>query len=131
MSLETLEMSAVFPVKPTKIYTAWLEGKKHALMTGAHASGKAEEGAKFKAWDGYITGENLELVRDKLIVQSWRTTDFAESDVDSRLEVHLHAVPEGTKVTLTHSDLPKGGKEKYTQGWKEFYFDPMAKFFHS
>lgn len=130
MSLDTLELTAEFPVKPAKIYASWLEGKRHAHMTGSHASGQPVVGAKFKAWDGYITGENVDLSRDKHIVQSWRTTDFTPEQTDSRLEVTLTALPGGgTRLTLVHTDLPKGSKEKYLQGWKEFYFAPMAKFF--
>ena len=62
-------------------------------------------------------------------MQSWRTTDFPEGAEDSRLEVLLDEVPGGTRVTLLHTNIPDGQGEEYEQGWKEYYLEPMKRYF--
>lgn len=122
-------LSEVMPAKPAEIYKAWLSGEGHTAMTGSPAKVDANVGAEFSAWDGYIFGKTLELTPNQRIVQAWRTTEFPDDAPDSRLEVLLEDVPEGTKVTLTHSDMPEDQVDSYRQGWEDFYFKPMREFF--
>lgn len=127
--MDALEVSRVLPAKPREVYDAWLDGQKHAEMTGGGATGRAEVGAKFTAWDGYISGKNLELKPYKRIVQAWRTTEFPARSRTSRLEVLLQAVKGGTRITLKHTNLPAGEGPTYEQGWTDFYFTPMLEYF--
>lgn len=120
------KMSAVIPATPAEIYKTWLSRKGHAAMTGSPATMSRKE---FTAWDGYIWGRTLELEPDRRIVQAWRTTEFADDDPDSRLEILLSPVKGGTKVTLTHTEIPPGQADSYKQGWKDFYFKPMKAYF--
>ena len=113
---------------PSEVYDAWLNSEKHGTMIGASAMITPETGSEFSAWDGYITGKNLELVPDKKIVQSWRTIEFMDSDEDSILEVRLAPVKRGCEITLIHSNIPDNQPD-YAQGWAENYFDPMREYF--
>lgn len=121
-------VSAVIPAAPQEIYDAWLSSEGHTAMTGGEANVSAEPGAEFNAWDGYISGRNVELNSGKRIVQTWRTAEFAEADGDSTIEVTLEPVEGGTLLTLRHSQAPDGG-EHYEQGWAKSYFEPMKDFF--
>ena len=125
---ESLELSATFKASPEAIYQAWLDGDKHAAMTGGDATGSAQEGTAYTAWDGYITGKNLSLSPNSEIVQSWRTSEFADSDEDSHLVVRLEGVEDGCKVTLIHTNIPEG-QTQYEQGWVNHYFNPMQEYF--
>jgi activator of HSP90 ATPase len=129
MKSESLKLSAVIPAQPKAVYDAWLSSKEHAAMTGSAAKVTAKAGAAFTAWDGYISGKNIELQSPGRILQSWRTTEFPEDAPDSLLEVLLEEAKGGTKVTLVHTAIPEGQKESYKQGWIEFYFDPMKAYF--
>ena len=120
------KISAVIPASPTGIYKAWLTTKGHTAMTGSPAK---VNGKKFSAWDGYIFGATLELEPDRRIVQSWRTTEFPDAAPDSRLEVLLIKIKGGTKLTLTHTNIPDGQADSYKQGWEDFYFKPMKEYF--
>ena len=60
--MEKIRVSAEFPVSPAIIYNAWLSSKEHSLFTGGKAKISAEEGGKFSAWDGYITGKTIKLI---------------------------------------------------------------------
>jgi activator of HSP90 ATPase len=123
------KLSAVIPVAPADIYKAWLSTKGHAAMTGNPAKVNGKVGGKFSAWDGYIFGSTLELEADRRIVQAWRTSEFPDDAPDSRLEILLEETSGGTKVTLTHTDMPEDQVESYRQGWEDFYFKPMQEYF--
>lgn len=123
------KVSAVIPATPAQIYKAWLSSAGHSAMTGNPAKATARLGGKFTAWDGYISGRTLELEPDHRIVQAWRTSEFANDAPDSRLEISLQATKSGTKVTLTHTEIPPGQAASYKQGWEDFYFKPMKEYF--
>ena len=120
------KMSALIPTSPAEIYKAWLSTKGHTAMTGSLAKVSRKE---FSAWDGYIFGRTLELEADRRIVQAWRTAEFADDDPDSHLVILLTQAKGGTRVTLTHTNLPPGTAVSYRQGWKDFYFKPMKAYF--
>lgn len=119
------------PATPEAVFRAWLSTEGHAGMTGSPAKVEPRVGGAFKAWDGYITGKTLELKPYSRIVQAWRTSEFAKSDADSRLEITLEAAKAGTKLTLTHSNLPDGQADSYESGWEDSYFAPMRQYFKS
>ncbi|MDH3243498.1 MAG: SRPBCC domain-containing protein [Saprospiraceae bacterium] len=110
------------------IYKAWLSSEGHTEMTGAVATSSDKVGDEYSAWDGYITGKNLELDPFRRIYQSWRTTDFSEDEPDSRLEVILEQTDDRTTITLKHTNLPDHG-EQYRTGWEDHYFQSMKVYF--
>ena len=123
------KLSAVIPAKPAEIYKAWLSTKGHTAMTGSAAKVNGKIGGKFTAWDGYIFGSTLALEPDSRIVQAWRTSEFADDDPDSLVELSLKETKDGTKLTLTHTQIPTGQEDSYRQGWEDFYFKPMKAYF--
>jgi len=129
MAIE-FEVSALIPASPEVVYEAWLDSEGHTKMTGGEAKVSSEVGGEFEAWDGYIQGRNLELEYGKRIVQSWRTSEFADDEADSRIEITFDREGDGTKVTLRHTNLPPHG-EQYEQGWVDSYFVPMQEYFES
>lgn len=124
-----IKISVTLPVRPNKLYKAWLDSEKHSAFTGEKAQIERKVGSRFTAFDGYIEGENVELLFNKKIVQTWRTNEFPDDQPDSRLEINFNEVKDGTKVTIVHADLPEGDTKKYRQGWKEHYFEPMKNYF--
>ena len=128
--MDKLKLSVTLPATPKKIYDAWLNGKEHTAFTGGKATASAKVKGKFTAWDGYITGVNIDLKEGKKIVQAWRSTEFPDDALDSILEISLAPKAGGkTLLTLTHTNIPKGQGKKYKGGWKESYLDPMKDYF--
>ena len=123
------KLTAVIPAEPAEIYKAWLSTKGHTAMTGSPAKVNGRIGGKFIAWDGYIFGSTLALEQDQQIVQAWRTSEFADDDPDSLVELSLKETRDGTKLTLTHTQIPTGQEDSYRQGWEDFYFKPMKAYF--
>jgi activator of HSP90 ATPase len=123
-------VSDIIPADPQAIYDAWLDSEGHANLTGgASADISATEGANYAAWDGYISGKNIRLEAGKRIVQTWRTTEFRDTDPDSQIEVLLEPVSGGTQVTIHHTNVPDGQTGYEKGGWQESYFDTMKAFF--
>ncbi len=129
MKTDSIKVSAVIPAEPKAVYDAWMSSAGHASMTGSGAKIGARAGSAFSAWDGYISGKTLELDPPKRILQLWRTTDFADEEPDSTLEVLLSKTKGGTKVTLVHANIPAGHGGEYRKGWLDFYFKPMKGWF--
>ena len=125
----SLTMSVVFPATPEQVYTAWLSTEKHSAFTGSPAAVDAKVGGAFTAWDGYIGGTTLALEPHRRIVQAWRTTEFPGDAPDSRLEILIEPVEDGTRLTLDHTNIPAGQADEYRQGWEDFYFGPLAAYF--
>lgn len=123
------ELSSTIPATPQAVYQAWLDSAAHSAMTGGEAEASSQLGAPHSAWDGYITGKNLELGPGMRIVQTWRTSRFAVDDPDSTITVVLTPVKTGTKLTLTHRGVPDGQTSYQKHGWRDHYFEPMKAYF--
>ena len=132
MSTDSVRVSDVIPAPPARIYRAWLDAREHSMITGSKATAEPGVGGHFSAWGGSIRGTTLELEPDALIVQAWRASDFPEGSEDSRLEVRFQALEpaeHGTRVTILHTGLPVGTGHRYEEGWRNFYFERMKKYF--
>lgn len=120
----------MLPAPPDAVYRALMTSKEHADFTQAAAKISAKVGGKFTAYDGYISGKNLELAPGKKIVQSWASSDFLkgqESEVSFLLSPHKN----GTRLEFTHSNVPEGQYESLKKGWTDFYWKPMKEYFSS
>ena len=76
---------------------------------------------RFRLLDGTeheSSGIYLELVRPERVVMSWRWTGGMEDPGESRLEIALRAIPEGTELTFTHSRLHDDEtRRSHEEGW--------------
>ncbi len=135
MKTATIKQTVEFEsVTPQEVYDAFLSSKGHSEMTGGSAKMSDKVGASFSAWDGYITGKNMELVPGKKIVQTWHTSEFPDDAEDSVLKIELSATKtkdgkSGTQLKMTHSKIPAGQETSYGPGWKENYWEPMKAYF--
>jgi activator of HSP90 ATPase len=132
MSTETKTITQIefFPsVKASRIYEAFLDGEKHSAMTGGKATGDGRVGGKFTAWDGYISGVNLELENGSRILQEWQTAEWPAGVAPSLLEWLFVERDGGTEVSMTHSRIPAAQVESYRQGWSDYYWTPMKAYF--
>jgi activator of HSP90 ATPase len=127
---DSLELSVNLNVTTEKLYNDWLDSNAHGKFTESPAQIDPSINGKFTTWEGYIFGTNKSLEPFHRIIQSWRTTEFSEKDDDSILEVIFESAGDKTRLILKHSNIPEGQGEDYKQGWKEFYFKPMKKYYN-
>jgi activator of HSP90 ATPase len=126
---KTITQKVVFKnTSPAKLYSMYLDSKQHAAITGGVAAKiSAKEGAKFSAHDEYITGKNLQLVKDKLIVQSWRGSDWNKGDADSTFILQFEPKGKDTVMYMTHANIPDKHADGIKQGWVDHYWNPWKE----
>jgi hypothetical protein len=104
--LEKFKVSVKLHCTAKEVFTGWLNDKIHSEFTGgAKATVSPSEGSRFTAWDGYISGTNVEIFPYKKIIQKWRTSDFAPGDEDSVIELFFTQKDDHTLVTITQVSL--------------------------
>ena len=124
----TIRQTLLLDAPPHDVFEAILDSKKHSAFTKDKASLSRKVGGKFTAFDGYIEGKNLRIEKDEVIVQSWRTTDFKESDPDSKVMFHFSKKGKGTRLVFVHSNVPNRLAEELRQGWLDFYWAPLKAY---
>jgi len=129
MKGKTIRQRVVISATPNEVYEAFVDPKKHSKFTGSKATFDPRVGGEFTAWDGYISGKNLELSEGKRIVQEWQTTEWPKGFPPSRLELTLRKTKEDTEISMIHSGVPAEQAEDIAQGWNEFYWEPLKEFF--
>jgi len=129
--VRTIRQEVQIPAKPEEVYEAIIDGGKHTKFTGSKATSDPKVGGKFTAWDGYIMGRNLELVKGKRIVQEWKTTEWPENYPPSRLELTFKEKDGATELTMVHSGVPSDQADDIAQGWIDFYWEPLKEYFNS
>lgn len=129
MKVSTIREKILIPASPEEVYEAFMDAKKHSAFTGSKATCDSKIGGKFTAWDGYISGKNLELEKGKKIVQEWITTEWPEGYPPSKLELTFKKAEGGTEISMVHSEVPAEQANDIKQGWIDFYWEPLKAYF--
>lgn len=110
------------------LYNLYMDAKQHSLVTGAPAKIQKKEGAKFSAYGDYCFGKNLQLIPDKLIVQSWVANDWNTDEPESTFILLIEQKGNDAEVYMTHANVPESQYKSLKQGWNEFYWNPWKQF---
>lgn len=110
-----------------KVYNLYMDPKKHSEISGAPARISGKEGARYSFHSGYITGRNLHLVKNKLIVQSWRGSDWTSRDADSTFIIHLEQKGKNVSLVATHANVPSKHAGHLSKGWYSHYWNPWKR----
>lgn len=116
------------PATAEDLFNMYMNPSEHAAITGAPVLIGDKSGSAFQAFDGRLQGTILQVVRPRLIVQSWRSFAFKTDDPDSTLIMCF--TPEGDqgRIDLVHLDVPDHDYDKVTQGWEPRYFVPWRQY---
>ena len=124
---KTIRQTVSFDVPPHEVFEALMDSKKHAKFTGDTAKINRRIGGSFSVFGGWATGTTLRLEKDKIIVQSWRSSDFSEDDPDSKVMYHFSKKGNGTRLMFVHSNVPDDQAEDVKQGWNDYYWTPLKE----
>jgi activator of HSP90 ATPase len=134
---ESIHQEPLFMASRKRLYAALTDAELFdkviqlsGVMQGAKSSvpttiGSAEGGA-FALFGGYITGRQVELLPDQLIVQAWRAGSWGPG-LYSIARFQLADAGSGTKIIFDHGGFPKGQAEHLAAGWQANYWTPLAK----
>lgn len=123
-----IEQTIIFKASPEDVYDALMDSKKHSKFSGSKSEISRSVGGKFTAYDDYISGTTVELVAGKKIVQRWRGSDWPEGHF-SIATFEFKKIKDGTELTFTQEGVPDNQVKSITQGWIDFYWEPMKKTF--
>ncbi|MDA4119151.1 MAG: SRPBCC domain-containing protein [Thaumarchaeota archaeon] len=129
MKFEVIKQVAIIDASPVEVYDAYVDPEKHAAFTGDAATGTAKVGGKFAAGNSYISGKYLKLEKGKRILHEWTTTEWPKGYPPSLVELILKPKGKRTELTMIHSKVPAEQAADYDQGWKDYYWEPMKKYF--
>lgn len=129
MSMGTIKQMVTFNASPHEVYEILMDSRKHAAFSGAEARIGKKVGDAFSVYDGWIKGKNVELVKDKKIVQEWWADDKSWPSRHVSLVTFVFTeTKEGTKLVFTHSDIPSGWKKDLQEGWDKYYWEKMKEY---
>ncbi|MEO8855025.1 MAG: SRPBCC domain-containing protein [Ginsengibacter sp.] len=112
-------------IAASELYTMFLNEKHHSNISGgvpAYISEK--EGTKWSVNNGHIYGKILELVKDRLIVLSWRSVNSIPEDIDEIVVLNFIQNGKDAFVELTHTNLPERRYKTVLKSWEERYWTP-------
>lgn len=123
--------SVVLPADADRLFAMYLDPVEHAAFTGQPVTIDAQPGSIFEAFDCQLLGQTLQVVEPRLIVQSWRSTQFRDEDPYSTLILSFSAEGKQGRIDLVHLDVPDHDVEGVKQGWGKFYWTPWREYLES
>jgi activator of HSP90 ATPase len=125
---KTIIQNVVFKnTTPKILYDLYMDAKQHTMIAGSPCEISAKEGTKFSAHGGYISGKNLQLVKDKLIVQTWRAQTWDKNEIDSIFIIHLEQKGKNVVLQAIHANVPDKHVAGVTKGWEGHYWGPWKQ----
>jgi uncharacterized protein YndB with AHSA1/START domain len=129
---KTIEQAITFGVPPDRLYHLYIDAHEHETACGAW--GKAtivpRVGGRM-AMAPHITGKFLHLVPGRMVVQTWRGSNWKKSDGDSILTLTFQRVRRGTKLVMVHTNVPEAHARSIgsrTSGWHAHYWRPWRAY---
>ena len=123
--------SVTLPAAADKLFEMYLDPQAHQAITGAEVQIGPEQGAAFRAFDGALSGTILAVVKPVMVVQSWRSVSFNETDPDSTLILGFRAEGGHGRIDLVHVDVPDHDYEGVNDGWEKYYWTPWRQYLES
>src|SRR5271156_677532 len=137
---EAIHQQVIFKASRKRVYEALTDANQFekvvqlssAVKSGMVPPGKPAEisrelGGSFALFGGYISGRQLVLVPDKLIVQAWHAGSW-EPDSYSIAKFALSDQDGNTKLIFDHAGFPNDQAQHLSEGWHINYWEPLAKF---
>src|SRR5262245_54357424 len=122
--MKAIKQSYLINASPKKVFEALTKPALIKKWSGAPATMSARKGAKFSIWGGDMFGTNLEVVKDKKLVQEWCTKSFS-----SKVSFTLKAKGKQTEVALLHEGVPAKVRKNYEEGWEQYYLGSIRNMF--
>jgi activator of HSP90 ATPase len=110
-----------------QLFASYLDPVAHAAITGGAVTISPQAGSEFQAFGGVLTGVMLAVIDPRLIVQSWRSSQFRPEDADSTLILSFSQTPSGGQIDLIHLDVPVHDFAGVTEGWEKYYWTPWRQ----
>jgi activator of HSP90 ATPase len=130
--MKVVQQSVELPASPRDLYAMYLDSAAHAAFTGGGAAAiSPTPGAEWSAFDGRIHGLLLALTPGRQIVQSWRSFEWQETELDAILVLGFTASDQGGRVDLVQVGVPERLYDTLVSGWPVRYWQPWRAYLES
>ena len=140
----SIHQQVTIPAGRREIYAILADAAALSALCGMGGTAGRTEGAEFTAFNGHVTGRQVELVPGRRIVQAWRFPAWApgtytivrftlESDNSN---ITGNGADEGTILIIDQDGYPDGTDalgcheswhDHLDEGWRWFYLTPLAR----
>jgi len=129
METGAINQTITFDAPAITVYQLLMDADQHSAFTDSDVEMSAEVDGKFKVFDGYCTGYNIELAEGKKIVQAWHFQEDGWPDDHYSICTFLLEERDGkTHLEFTQTGVPVHKVEALRKGWEDFYWIPMAEY---
>ena len=125
---KTIQQTVVLPAPADKLFDMYLDPKQHAAITGGEVVVSPEPGSEFKAFNGVLSGRMLAVVPNRMVVQTWRSSNWRAGDLDSILVLTFFDDPAGGRIELVHVNVADHDYDGVNEGWEKFYWTPWRRY---
>lgn len=126
-----IRQSVTLPAKAERLFQMYVSPELHGAFTGMPVTISDSPDSPFSAFDGALSGSMLQVVTPSIVVQSWRSVSFYDSDPDSTLILYFHDDGNEGRIDLIHLDVPEQDYDGVTEGWEKYYWKPWREYLES
>jgi activator of Hsp90 ATPase protein 1 len=108
------------------VYDLLMNPRKHALLSGHRATMSAKAGSVFSVWGGGLHGFTLVAVRNKQIVQAWRSEEWPKYHY-TVASYSFQKSGNRTRLVFDQYGVPAKSYRDIANGWKNYYWGPMKR----
>jgi len=123
-----IRQSVILSAPAAALYAMYMDAATHAAITGAPVTIGATSGAPFLAFEGRLSGTMVAVAASTLVVKSWRSVHFRNTDPDSTVILSFIPADNAGRIELVHLDVPEQDYQGVTEGWEKFYWAPWREY---
>ncbi len=124
--MPTIEQSYEINASAEEVFDALVNPEIIQIWSQDEAKMSAEVGASFLLWSGQMFGTNLEVIKNKKLVQEWT---YDQWDKPSKVTFTLKTKGKKTIVDLLHEDVPEKSFKSIEEGWDQYYLGAIRDMF--
>jgi activator of HSP90 ATPase len=124
----SIQQQVTIPADPAQVYAVLADAEALSALSGMSGAVGQSAGEEFSAFDGHVTGRQIELVPGERIVQTWRFPVW-EPGTYSIVRFTLAAEAGGTRLVIDQHGEPEAWHDHVDANWPTFYLTPLTRHF--
>jgi activator of HSP90 ATPase len=124
----SIKQQTMIPADPAQVYAVLADATALSALSGMPGVPGRSAGEEFSAFDGHVTGRQIELVPGERIVQAWRFAVWAPGTY-SIVRFSLAAEAGGTRLVIEQHGEPEDWHDHVDTNWPTFYLKPLTEHF--
>ncbi len=124
--MHTIKQDYTIKAPISEVWKALTEASMAEQWGAGPAKLDANEGGEFSYWGGDIHGTNTKIETEKRLEQDWYGHNYPDRCYKVTFIFEVRGENE-TTVRLVQTDVPDEELTDMTEGWPDYYFDPIKK----